>query len=426
MNKSLQHRGRGVRISKSLLRQAQDQLRTSNMFSKQKAVIFLTVLINAIGIGIVIPVLPFYAESFGASAFGVTALLAVYSLCSFFSAPFLGSLADRYGRRPILIISILSTSLGWFVFATAKHLPLLFLGRVIDGMAAGNFSTAQSYLIDISSNKKEKTQNLGLVSVAFGLGLVLGPTFGGFLSPVSPSFPFWFVAFLSLFNGILAIFLIPETNFRASLKKLQEKVNWNPFLPIIKAFKNKLQHLSFLTWFLFESASMSLQAIIPLYMAYTFGFGAVAVGVLLTCVGLMVILNQIAFLKHFWLKYFSENDLKFWLFLSLAVGYVILAVPKLLWFIIAAVIITFCTAVLRVVIASDVSSKGQPSQQGELMGTLSSLGAVATIIAPPVAGAVFQINPTSPLYLCAAYSFVAFLIVLLPQKIYVSKPTNSK
>jgi DHA1 family tetracycline resistance protein-like MFS transporter len=144
------------------------------MLNKQKAIIFFTVLVDAIGIGIIIPVLPFYVASFGASAFMVTSLFAVFSFCSFSSNPLLGVLSDKYGRRPILVISIFSTSLGWFVFAGAFHSIFLFVGRIIDGLAAGNFSTAQSYLIDIAKTPKEKTHNIGLIGAAFGWGLYWG------------------------------------------------------------------------------------------------------------------------------------------------------------------------------------------------------------------------------------------------------------
>ncbi|MDD4989706.1 MAG: MFS transporter [Candidatus Pacebacteria bacterium] len=386
------------------------------MISKQKTVIFLTVLIDAVGMGIIIPVLPFYVESFGATAFGVTALLAVFSLCSFFSAPFLGALSDKYGRRPILIISILSTSLGWFVFASAGSLIFLFVARIIDGMASGNFSTAQSYLIDISKNKKERTQNLGLISAAFGVGFILGPMLGGFLSPVSPSFPFWFVAFLALFNGVLAIFLVPETNFRASQKKQQEKMEWNPFLPLSRAFHNKSLHSLLLIWFLFTLAAVGMQSIIALYVGHVFGFGAVIVGVFMTFVGIVILLNQFAFLKHFWLKYFSENDLEFWLLLVFGIGFLLMAVKSLFWFIVGVVVMTFAQAVLRAVLTSHISGKGDSKQQGELMGVSSSLGAVASILGPLAAGAIFNLKASAPLYLSAAFGFLAFLIFLIPKK----------
>ena len=394
------------------------------MFSKQKAIIFFTVLVDAIGIGIVIPVLPFYVASFGSSAFLVTSLFAIFSFCSFLSTPLLGALSDKYGRRPVLIASIFSTSLGWFVFAGAFHTIFLFVGRIIDGIAAGNFSTAQSYLIDIAKNPKEKTHNIGLISAAFGLGFILGPMLGGFLSPVSPSFPFWFVGFLAFGNGALAVFLLEESNPKvlANNKKikfaLKDFINketlkdFNPFLPILRAIKNKPFFKNFSVWFLFNLASVSMQSILALYVASIFGYGSVAVGILMAMIGIIIVLNQAIFLKKFWLKYFSEKNLEFWLLLLLAVGFLLMVVPSLPWFIIGMVFITFAQAVLRTVITTNISNKSQTDNQGELMGVLSSLGAVASIIGPLIAGAMFEIKVSFPFFLSASYGFLAFLILL--------------
>ncbi|MFH0739798.1 MAG: MFS transporter, partial [bacterium] len=342
--------------------------------SKQKAIIFLTVLVDAIGVGIIIPILPFYVASFGASAFLVTSLFAVFSLCSFLSTPLLGALSDKYGRRPVLIASIFSTSLGWFVFAGAFHTIFLFVGRIIDGVAAGNFSTAQSYLIDIAKTPKEKTHNIGLIGAAFGLGFILGPMLGGFLSPISPSFPFWFVGFLALTNGALAVFLLKESNPKILANKDNQKKlrvsfkDFNPFAPIQRAIKNKLFYKNYAVWFLFNLATVSMQAILALYVASIFGFGSVAVGILMAIIGIIVVLNQAIFLKKFWLKYFSEKKLEFWLFLVLGIGFLLMVVPTLFWFIIGLVLITFSQAVLRVVITSNVSNKCQIDNQGETIG----------------------------------------------------------
>ena len=405
------------------------------MFNKQKAIIFFTVLVDAIGIGIVIPVLPFYVASFGSSAFLVTSLFAIFSFCSFLSTPLLGALSDKYGRRPVLIASIFSTSLGWFVFAGAFHTIFLFVGRIIDGVAAGNFSTAQSYLIDIAKTPKEKTHNIGLIGVAFGLGFILGPMLGGFLSPISPSFPFWFVGFLALGNGALAVFLLNESNpkvlannhkkLKVSFKELAKKEflkDFNPFLPIIRAIKNKPFYKNFSVWFLFNLATVSMQSIMALYVASIFGFGSVTVGLLMAFIGIIIVLNQAVFLKRFWLKYFSEKNLEFWLLLLLGIGFLLMVVPILLWFIIGLVFITFSQAVLRMVITSNVSNKSKTDNQGETIGILSSLGAVASIVGPLIAGAMFEIKVSFPFFLSASYGFLAFLILL---SVY-SKSKNKK
>ncbi len=153
----------------------------------------MTVLIDVLGLGIIIPVLPFYVESFGVSAVTLTLLYSVYALFSFVSGPFLGALSDRIGRRPVLIASILSTAAGWFVFASAHAVWVLFLGRIIDGMAAGNLPITQSYLVDIARNDRERTTNLGIIGSIFGIGFIIGPALGGALSSIWHPLPFFFV-----------------------------------------------------------------------------------------------------------------------------------------------------------------------------------------------------------------------------------------
>jgi MFS family permease len=135
-----------------------------------KALVLFTVFIDIVGLGIIIPILPSYVQSFGVSSAVVTLLFAVYAFFSFFSAPYLGSLSDRIGRRPVLIISIISSAIGWFVFARAWSIGLLFLGRIIDGLAAGNITAAQSALADIAKDAKERAVNMGLFGALFGVG----------------------------------------------------------------------------------------------------------------------------------------------------------------------------------------------------------------------------------------------------------------
>jgi multidrug resistance protein len=180
--------------------------------SKEKLIILFTVFVDVLGIGIVIPILPFYVQEFGSSPTTVTFLFSTFSLFAFLSSPWLGALSDRIGRRPVMIGSIISTAIGWFVFAGATTIHMLFIGRIIDGIAAGNLSIAQSTLVDIAKDEKERTQNLGIMGAAFGVGFMVGPFIGGLLSTFSHSAPFWFTGGLALVNAVVAYFVLPETH----------------------------------------------------------------------------------------------------------------------------------------------------------------------------------------------------------------------
>ncbi|HLL75990.1 MAG TPA: MFS transporter [Pyrinomonadaceae bacterium] len=174
------------------------------------AVIFVTVFIDLVGFGIVIPLLPFYASRFGASPFAIGLLFASYSLMQLVFSPVLGRLSDRHGRRPVLLLSLLGTALGFFILGFADTLLLLFVGRIIDGISGANISTAQAYVADVTT-PENRAKGMGLVGAAFGLGFIFGPAIGGTLSLWGKSVPFFFAGALALANAVLLYFTLPET-----------------------------------------------------------------------------------------------------------------------------------------------------------------------------------------------------------------------
>src|SRR3989440_6544883 len=175
-------------------------------------VIFVTVFIDLVGFGIVIPVLPYYAEGtkFGATPSQVGLLFASYSIMQLIFAPVLGRLSDKHGRRPVLLASLLGTALGFFILGFATTLWMLFLGRIIDGVSGGNISTAQAYIADVTT-KENRAKGMGLIGAAFGLGFVFGPAIGGILSRWGINVPFMFAGGLAFANAILLYFTLPET-----------------------------------------------------------------------------------------------------------------------------------------------------------------------------------------------------------------------
>src|SRR5512143_2429611 len=180
--------------------------------------IFLIVFIDLLGFGLILPLLPFYAKSFGASDLTIGLLLASYSLMQFIGAPVLGRLSDRYGRRAVLLISQLGTFVGFMILGFANALWMLFLSRIIDGISGANISTAQAYIADVS-DEKNRAKNFGLIGAAFGLGFIIGPAAGGFLSQFGYQVPAFFAAGLSLITIVLTYFRLPEPARKASSRR---------------------------------------------------------------------------------------------------------------------------------------------------------------------------------------------------------------
>src|SRR5438034_6135445 len=173
-------------------------------------IIFLTIFVNLVGFGIIIPLLPFYAQTFGASPLVIGLLFAIFSLCQLIAAPALGDLSDRYGRRPVLIFSLLGTVASFVMLALAQTLTVLFLARIVDGLSGGNISTARAYVADITE-PKDRARAYGLIGAAFGLGFILGPALSGVLSKVSYTAPIWAAAALTLVATAMAWLWLPET-----------------------------------------------------------------------------------------------------------------------------------------------------------------------------------------------------------------------
>ena len=248
--------------------------------------IFLTIFVNLIGFGIIIPLLPFYAESLGASDLTVGLLFASYSVCQLVAAPVLGVLSDRYGRRPILLYSLLGTVVSFALLAIAQSLPLFFLARIIDGLSGGNISTARAYIADVTT-PENRARGFGIIGASFGLGFILGPALGGFLARWGYSTPAWVAASLALAASGLAWFWLPETAHRTPAGR------GNPIaeLPELVARPSLGQLLG--TDFLFWACFAVYQTTFALFVAHRFGFDVSATGQLLAMMGIVGVIVQL-------------------------------------------------------------------------------------------------------------------------------------
>lgn len=373
-----------------------------------KSLILFTVFVDVLGIGVVMPVLPFYVGTFNSSPQVVTGLIVAFSFFSFLSAPLLGNLSDRFGRRPVFLVSIFSTFVGWLVFAMGHSLWMLFLGRIIDGLAAGNISTAQSALSDIANDRQERMNNLGSIGAVFGIGFIVGPLIGGFLGSIDHRLPFQFVAGLAFINFVLAVFRLPETRKGDHAGSF----DWSlvdPTLPVRNAFKDRSLRLIFVAWFLFGMAFAAQQSVFALYMGRLFGFGEAVVGLFMTGVGVMIALNQGFLLKNFWLKRFTEHALEPVLLVSLSIAFLIMGLPWFWALTVGIVLLAAVQPVIRVIMNGRFANDDM--RRGELLGMSVSVMSLSMIVGPVAAGWLFEIRPFLPFVFASAV--VALSLVLL-------------
>src|SRR5256885_1409156 len=254
-------------------------------------VIFITVFIDLVGFGIVIPVLPFYVEGtkFHASTRMVGLLFASYSVMQLIFTPILGRLSDKYGRRPILLISLLGTAAGFLVLGFATTLWMLFAGRIIDGISGGNISTAQAYIADITT-PENRAKGMGMIGAAFGLGFTFGPAIGGVLSKWGISVPFIFAGCLALANAVLLYFTLPETVTPDHPARASAATGrWSQ---LFKALKQPRLAFVLAIYFLFVVAFSIMTTSFALFTMYRFGYDAAHNGYIFMFVGILGVVIQ--------------------------------------------------------------------------------------------------------------------------------------
>lgn len=258
-------------------------------FTKPLLVIFITVLIDLIGFGIVIPVLPYYVEGFGATPFQLGLLVASYSIMQFIFSPVLGGMSDRYGRRPILFFSLLGTSVGFLLVGLAGALWMVFAGRVLDGITGGNISTAQAYIADVTT-RKDRARGMGLIGAAFGLGFVLGPAIGGVLSRWGTHVPFIFAACLALANATGVFFYLPESLSKE--KRTEHAPGVNRITQIFSSLGDPRFRTLSILYFLVVTAFSIMTTSFALYTQERFGYDAEQNGWLFAYIGILAVLMQ--------------------------------------------------------------------------------------------------------------------------------------
>ena len=250
-------------------------------------IIFLTILVNLIGFGIIIPLLPFYAETFGASPLTIGLLFASFSMAQLVASPLLGHWSDRWGRRPVLIFSLIGTVVSFVMLALAQSLVMLFAARIVDGLSGGNITTARAYIGDITT-EENRAKAFGVLGAAFGLGFIIGPALGGLFAHISYDAPIWVAVGMSVLATVFAWFWLPETVHRV------EAVAGSPWKALrelsVRPGLRRLFAIDFLYWGSFAV----YQTTFALFGARRFGFDATHTGYLLAVFGALGVVVQLA------------------------------------------------------------------------------------------------------------------------------------
>ncbi len=353
-------------------------------FTKPLIIIFITIFIDLVGFGVAIPVLPAYAkDEFGASPFVIGWLIASYSIMQFISTPVLGQLSDKYGRRPILFVSLLGTSVAALITGLSTTLWLLFFGRIFDGITGGNISTAQAYIADVTT-RENRAKGMGLIGAAFGLGFVFGPAIGGILSKFGTHAPFFFVSALALTNAVLLYFILPESR-KFSAGEIPEK-RPGRLADLALMMKNTRFTLITTIYFLLIVAFSIMTTVFVQYTAFRFNYTPEQNGYLFAYIGVLAILIQggmfarlAKVLGETWLTAIGCLLLAASLF---AVPFVGPAVGGLTALLVGIAFFSIGNSISSPALTSLASKEAHDAAQGKTLGIMQSAASLARAIGP--------------------------------------------
>jgi DHA1 family tetracycline resistance protein-like MFS transporter len=377
---------------------------------KQRLVIFLTVLLDLIGFGIVIPLLPFYAQDprFQATPMEIGLLMACYSLAQFLFAPVWGALSDRHGRRPILLLSIGMGALMLAGFALSQSLLHLFLFRTLHGVFAANISTAQAYMADITK-PEDRARAMGMIGAAFGLGFTLGPWLGGELSVRGLAAPIWLASGLGVFNFGLAAILLPESR-DPNTPSSRHPRSISP-LTFLRVIRHPVVGSAICLTFLMTFSFSMMECTFALFEQALYGLDAQDVGRLMALIGVVMIVVQGGLIGPLSKRYGEATLVRIGL-PGLGMGLLALTfAPPILPLAAACVVLAVFHGLAQPSLFAIISRRTPESDQGLVMGTNQSLSALARATAPAVGLAVFSgIAYGAAFVLAALLMFMASIV----------------
>lgn len=389
----------------------------------QFLIIFLTILLSTIGFGVCIPVLPLYAEKFGASEFVNGLLTGVFSLMVMVASPLWGMLSDRIGRRPVLIISILGSAVGYFIMGWAGSLGWLFVARIIDGASGGNVATAQAYIADITK-PDERSKAMGMIGAAFGLGFIIGPVIGGIMAQWTVHttiagisinipeghMPFYFVGVLCIINAVMVYTSLPESlteGRRAQAHTVQ------PVSELLNHSDGPVYITVATSYFVCLAAFSIMTAVFSLFGQDRFGLDERHIGYIMAVIGVIGVIMQGGVLRRI-LPIFGEVKLARTGFVLLLISFILLPLTSGMYSLVAvSCLIALGNSLTQPTLNGLASRSVEAAWQGRAMGLLQSAASLGRGIGPILGGWLLGMDRGNPAnYGRTPFWVAAFLMVV--------------
>jgi len=367
------------------------------------SILFLTVFIDMVGFGIIIPVLPLYAERFHATPMAIGWLTGIYSGMQIIFTPVLGKLSDRFGRRPVLMVSIAGTAIGFALMGMANALPLLFLARIIAGITGGNISIPQAYIADVTAPEM-RSRSMGMIGAAFGLGFTFGPMIGGIMSRISYSAPFFFAAALAVANALLVYFILPESLAREHRAGAHEDAT---IAEVFRHGRGWMFALVVATYFFLVAGFAIMTTLFALFTERRFGYDAHANGYLFGFIGILTVVVQGGLIGRL-VKMFGETTLARAGLLLTACSLALLPLSSNLTFLLLVCAgLSFGTGFASPPLNGLASQMIDRSWQGRALGVMQSAGSTARLLGPLLGGWLLMMDLHKPL---AEYGRTPFFV----------------
>jgi multidrug resistance protein len=387
-------------------------------------VVFATILLDFIGFSVLIPVLPLFAQRMGATPLEVAWLLALYALAQLLFLPVWGWASDRFGRRPVILVSLFGTSLSFLALAAADSLEGLYVARVLSGFFAASIGTAQAVVTDVT-RPEDRARGMGVIGAAFGAGMIVGPMLGGLLSEFGEKFPFYGVALLAAANFALAWARLPESR-PAGLALPGWRAFWRALVPtpvrLVAAVHERRIALFLYLYFHLFTAFAVLEALVTLYAAETFGVSVFDVGVLFAWIGVVLVLTQAVVLRRL-VRRHSEARLVALGLAAMAIGLASLPMlPGFGWLFAAGSVIAFGNAIAIPSFTSLYSQACRAEQAGELMGQSQAMATTGRIVGPVAGGYLMQtVSPGAPFVVAGAMMLAALVMFHATRGVLVAR-----